>query len=279
MAILIADSGSTKTDWALSEKGRDVLYIRTAGLNPYFTTKEVFTKVFGNEVVPKIKNLGKTEIFFYGAGCGTEKNRDWIVKQAGFFNPSGIEVGSDLLGAARAILQKKKGIACILGTGSNAGLYEKGAIIKSPPSLGYVLGDEGGGGWLGIKLVQSFLRSEMPPEIHQSFKEKYIVTRDDIIRHVYHEAIPNRYLAEFAGFTVQHRSHPWIKALIMHGLFLFFEKSVLPLETGTDITIGFTGAVSVAFADMITEAASSYEFYNITIEPSPIKGLVKYHCT
>jgi glucosamine kinase len=279
MSILIADSGSTKTDWAWVRKDQEPLFFKTVGLNPYFTTEDGFKKTFKSEVVSRLDDFEKLEIYFYGAGCGNEAHRNWVSKLLKMFDPIKVEIESDLLGAARALLQYNNGIACILGTGSNAGIYSEGRIVRTAPSLGYVLGDEGGGAWLGKQLVTSYLRQEMPHDLYDAFDSMFNASRDEILQKIYREPAPNRYLASFAGFISSNKNDPWIKALLVDAFSLFFWRYILPLEPPEGSSLGLTGAVAVSFQDVLSEVAATYGFFNLFFGLSPVHGLVKYHGT
>lgn len=278
MSILIADSGSTKTDWAWVRPGAKPTYFRTAGLNPYFAGKDFFEEVLHAEVAVRVNDSANLSIYFYGAGCGSSSNCDWVSGRLGMLKPVQVEVAGDLLGAARATLQQRSGVACILGTGANAGFYRDGKLTALAPSLGYVLGDEGAGAWLGGRILQAFLRGELPDQLQKAFVKSYPnANRDEILRHVYRENTPNRYLAQFAKFAAAQRTDDWMHELIIQGIELFFEKYVLPVTGKESGDIGFTGSVAVTFAENIRSIAGKHAYANVIVESSPINGLVKFH--
>src|SRR5664279_1222514 len=205
MAILIADSGSTKAEWCFLSNGRKKI-VETQGASPYFLNEQQMIDMLRKELVPGLKERIPDKVFFYGTGCAAAANRA-IVKRAihKIFPKAGVEVEHDLTGAARALCGKNKGIVAILGTGSNSGYYNGKKIVVNSPGLGYVLGDEGSGAYLGKKVLQYFLYKTFDKELHKNFQKKYQLTADDILDSVYKKPLPNRYIAAFALFLTEHR--------------------------------------------------------------------------
>jgi glucosamine kinase len=276
MNLLIADSGATKTDWALIRAGREASCFRTQGLNPYFTSGDEFRNILA-EVTPNLDKEAECRVYFYGAGCGDPGHCEQVKEHFRSAGLTNTEAGSDLLGAARAVLQHERGIACILGTGANAGLYDGRDIVRTSPSLGFILGDEGSGAWLGKQLVTAYLRHELPAALHEKFSLAFAAGRNGILRNIYTEPHPSAYLATFAAFFDANRNEPWINALLVESYSLFFWKFIFALEPPEGLLLGFTGAIADRFADIITEVAATFGFPDLRFESSPIKGLVKYH--
>ena len=202
MAIqLIADSGSTKAEWCLID-GKKKKTFYTQGLSPYFLSTEQIQKILEQELKTKMKQVEPDEVFFYGTGC-SNPNNVILVKKAiqKVFKKAKISVDHDLMGAAKALCGKEKGIACILGTGSNSCFYNGKKIIKNSPGLGYVLGDEGSGAYLGKKVIQYFLYNTFDEDLMDRFKAKFNTNNNEILEAVYKKPLPNRYLANFTIFS------------------------------------------------------------------------------
>jgi len=210
--ILIADSGSTKTNWVLSQKGACIQTVNTPGINPYFQSETEIADHIGETLIPQL-NIPLEDIkaiYFYGAGCTLDKAE--IVKNALslHFPINHIEVNSDLLGAARGICGKAAGIACIMGTGSNSCFYDGNQIVKNISPLGFILGDEGSGAVLGKLLVGDLLKEILPATIKEKFLSQFNLTPAQIIDKVYRQSFPNRFLASLSPFLAENIHEPAI---------------------------------------------------------------------
>lgn len=276
-SILIADSGSTKTDWCLLHAGKKKKII-TQGLSPYFLGPEEISGVLKEELVPKLKEEKMDEIFFYGTGCSQPENRA-IVKKAlkNVFIGVKTDVQHDLTGAARALCGNEKGIACILGTGCNSCYYNGKKIVSNSPGLGYVLGDEGSGAYLGKKVVQYYLYNTFDEDLMERFKAKYNYTAGDILNAVYKMPLPNRFLAQFAVFLAENRGHYMIENIIEDGFNDFFFNHVYKYKESWSLPIHFTGSIAFGFKDVLKELCNSYELQLGKILKNPMEGLIKYH--
>jgi glucosamine kinase len=275
--FLIADSGSTKTDWAwVSEEG-EVTNIKTVGLNPYFTSAEEFKKVLSEEVLPLQTSNGEFALFFYGAGCGSQQNSEWVSDQLLLKGAVSVDVGTDLLGAGRSVFQDETGIIAILGTGANAGCYEKGTIIKSAPSLGYILGDEGSGVWIGKQMITAYLRHELPEIISKKIDNIFGSVREIILNRIYIKPYPNRYIASVASILNDFKNDPWTIKTMKEGFRLFFVNYIGPLDIGSQMKICIIGTVSSLFSDILKEVAGEFGYNNLVAQTNVIAGLVKYH--
>jgi len=225
--ILIADSGSTTTYWTLLEENKVKLEINTQGLNPYFTSPELMKEIISKDLVPTLTCDTVTSIFIYGAGCSTAKNNSLVRLQVqGFLRNAEINVYHDILGAARALFGDHEGIACILGTGCNSCFYDGKEVYSRIPSLGYLFGDEGAGSNIGKKLIGRYLKGELPEEIRMAFDERYHYSLEDILNSLYNKPFPNRFLASFSLFLLEHTGHPYIHDLIYSSFLEFFEAHV-----------------------------------------------------
>jgi N-acetylglucosamine kinase-like BadF-type ATPase len=275
--ILIADSGSTKCEWYFLN-GERKKRIFTKGISPYFLTREEIIFLLQTDLLPKLKTQKIDEIFFYGTGLKDVNNKLFIksvLKK--LFAGSRIEVQTDLLAAARALCKKNKGISCILGTGSNSCYYNGKKIINNSPGLGYVLGDEGSGAYLGKKVIQYFLYNTFDEELMLAFNKKYGTNDAEILQNVYTQPQPNRYLAAFAIFLAENRGHYMIENIIEDGINDFFFTHLCKYRESWLYPIHFTGGVAYGFRDVIKSLCESYEMELGLVLKQPMDGLVKYH--
>lgn len=275
--IIIADSGSTKCQWTIIQKNKKQS-ISSIGINPYFlTTEEIITllqKTFGKKV-----DVQKVEaVYFYGTGLSNSDNVKALKKalKKVFVNAI-LDIQTDLVAAARATCQDQKGIACILGTGSNTGYYDGRKIKINSPGLGYVLGDEGSGAYLGKKVLQYFLYNTFDEELMGCFENKYHLTRSQILNKIYKEPFPNKYLASFTLFLMEHRGHYMIENIIEDGLNDFFYTHLNKLSQSWLYPIHFVGSVAFGFKEVIKQLADSSEMELGKIVKSPMQGLIAYH--
>ncbi|MBI2731466.1 MAG: N-acetylglucosamine kinase [Sphingobacteriales bacterium] len=277
-AKLIADSGATKAEWCILNKGK-VKTIFTQGISPYFLTKEQIRQVLEKELLPKIKNLSITEVFYYGTGLANPANAKMVrtvLKQV-FNKAKKIEADHDLMAAARALCGKQKGIACILGTGSNSCYYNGKKIIKNSPGLGFILGDEGSGAYLGKKVIQHYLYHTFDEELKARFENKYSVTNIEILEAVYKKPMPNRYLASYSLFLAENRGHYMIENIIEDGLNDFFFNHLYKYRESWTNPINFVGGVAWGFRDILKELCKTYELELGVVLKNPMEGLIRFH--
>ena len=278
---LIADSGSTKTDWCLCNGSTIISDIQTQGINPYHQTEEAIEAVLREELLPQSSQLiaqgAQLKIIFYGSGCANETacNR---IKEAlhQVLGAEDITVHSDLLGAARALCGHEEGIACVLGTGSNSCLYDGKAIIANTPPLGYILGDEGSSAVLGRRLVGDCLKNQLPEAIREEFLAEYQLTQEIILEKVYRQPLANRFLASLTPFLSKHREVPEVHKLLVESFTDFFVRNVKQYRRPW-LRIHFVGSIANAFSAELKEAAESLGMVIGTIMQSPMEGLVKFH--
>ena len=276
---LIADSGSTKTEWKLIENNQIINSFITIGLNPYFVKTQEIHAVVESEISHFVDKSRISECYFYGAGCLAEINK-LIVKEALLksFSNCIIEVETDIVGAARALFQRSKGIACILGTGSNSCLYDGEKIIENIPSLGYIFGDEGGGVHIGKKLISAFLRNELPNEITKKLQKEYQLSRESIMNFVYKEKFPNRYLAAFCTFISDNIDNSYLETIVKES---FSEFVICQLSKYSDyqkMPIGFIGSIAFYFKEQLNEVLKESGLKLSKVMKSPMDGLIEYHC-
>ncbi|GAB2814007.1 BadF/BadG/BcrA/BcrD ATPase family protein [Ferruginibacter profundus] len=277
MAIkLIADSGSTKAEWCLLDgKKKKIFY--TQGLSPYFLSSEQIQHIIEQELQTKMKQV-PDEIYFYGTGCSSPDNVKAVKKalQRSFLKAQ-VSVDHDLMGAAKALCGKEKGIACILGTGSNSCYYNGKKIIKNSPGLGYVLGDEGSGAYLGKKVIQYFLYNTFDEDLMDRFAARFKTNSYEILDAVYKKPLPNRYLASFAIFLAENRGHYMVENIIEDGFNDFFFNHIYKYRESWTLPINFIGSVAFGFKDVLKEMCSSYELQLGKVLQKPMDGLIKYH--
>jgi len=277
--MLIADSGSTKTHWCLVQQGKVVSEITTDGINPFYQTDMEIIALIDNQLIPKLDNLDIDRIYFYGAGCSFPDKKILVIRAlVRFFANSIIEIQSDLMGAARGLFQHEKGIACILGTGSNSCLYDGKEITENVSPLGYILGDEGSGAVLGKLLVADCLKNQLPEELKQKFLDRYELTPEIILENVYKKPFPNRFLAQFTPFLLENIEEPSIFNLIFDSFDAFFARNVLQYSL-EDMPVGFIGSVAHYFRDTLEIVASERRIEISEIVQSPMEGLVRFHTT
>lgn len=274
---LIADSGATKAEWCLVNNGKKKT-IFTQGISPYFLTTEQISDLLLKELKPKLKNIRVNEIHYYGTGCANPENAKSVkkaIKQV--FTQANIEVKHDLMAAARALCGRKKGIACILGTGSNSCYYNGKRIVKNSPGLGYILGDEGSGAYLGKKVLQYYLYGTFDDELRGRFDVCYTTNTVEILENVYKRPLPNRYLAGFTQFLADNRGHYMIENIIEDGLNDFFVNHLCKYRETWTLPVSFAGSVAFGFKDVLQHLCNSYEFEFGRVMKNPMEGLVEYH--
>lgn len=275
--ILIADSGSTKTDWIMVENGHVMATAQSRGLNPFSTDENDFAITFSESTF--FKNIFPEKIFFYGSGCATENNKLFVkVQLRKFFTHSDVEVYSDLLAASRALFGNKPGISCIIGTGSSAAYYDGTEVLTMAPSLGYVVGDEGSGCYLGKELVKAFFYKQMPKNIEKDFEEKFKLTREELLINVYRKKHANAYLARFTTFMNEHAGDDFISAIILKSFEAFYQNQIRYLLSMHELPIGFNGSVAYYFRNYLDMLAIEKKFKIQKIIRTPAEGLVDYHC-
>ena len=275
--ILIADSGATKCEWVLLYQGKKKRVI-TQGISPYFLDGPQIQALLSKELLPKIKNIQVDEVYYYGTGLSNPDNAKLIKSTLKKVLPAArVNVNHDLLGAAKALCGNTKGIACILGTGSNSCYFDGKKIVKNSPGLGYVLGDEGSGAYLGKKVIQHYLYNTFDDDLRSRFDAKFVTTPVEILEHVYRQPLPNRYLAGFAIFLAENRGHYMVENIIEDGLNDFFVTHIYKYAQSWTHPIHFTGSIAFGFKDILLEVCNSYELELGNVFRTPMEGLIKYH--
>lgn len=276
--FLIADSGSTKTEWALISKDNVFLRFESIGINPYFLNEPQIEHLLYKEVLPYVqKYLPLIQaVYFYGAGCSSKENRIKLKHSIRkILDIEEIHIWHDILGAARATCMREKGIVGILGTGSNVCLYGGMSIINTAFSYGYLFGDYGSGANIGKMIVQHYCDNTLPKELKIEF-EKNGYSPEKILDGVYKNQMPSRFLASIFPFALKHKEHPFVKNLIYNSLKKYFEIQVLPI-IDEKYPMHFIGSVAFALSNELQDVAIQYDLLIQQIIQKPMDGLIKYH--
>jgi glucosamine kinase len=275
---LIADSGSTKAEWCLLSGKNSKIYF-TRGISPYFMDAHEITGMLQDELIPQIKKLRVDEIIYYGTGCANILQAQKVKSSLKRLFPQThkIKVHHDLIGAAHALCGHEKGIASILGTGSNSCYYNGKKIVRNSPGLGYVLGDEGSGAYMGKKVLQHFLYETFDGDLLEKFMNRYKTDKLEILDRVYRQPLPNRYLATFALFLSENRGHYMIENIIEDSLNDFFFNHLCKYKESLNHPVHFVGGVAFAFQDIIRLLCANYGFEPGLILSHPMGGLIQYH--
>ncbi len=274
---MIADSGATKAEWSLITNGKRKTFL-TQGISPYFLNQAEISALLLKELKPKIKNIQVDEIYYYGTGCANPDNAKLMKKAIkAVFPEAAIDVNHDLLAAARALCGDQKGIGCILGTGSNSCYYNGKKIVTNSPGLGYVLGDEGSGAYLGKRVLQYYLYNTFDDELRGRFDVTYLTNSAEILENVYKNPLPNRYLASFVMFLAENRGHYMIENIIEDCLNDFFFTHLCKYKEVWSYPVNFVGSVAFGFKDVLQELCNSYEFELGKVLKKPMSGLIEYH--
>ncbi len=277
--ILVADGGSTKTEWIIINQGTAGGSFFSTGINPYFLTTDEIRLLLAREI-KEISGLPVSQIFFYGTGCNSEAKKESVRGALqSIFPAEQIFIGTDLLGAARSLCQNNEGIACIMGTGSNSCYYNGSVIVSNVSPLGYILGDEGGGAVLGRKLISAVLKRQVPDHIIDLFFETYKITPAEIQENVYIKPFPNRFLGQFARFFSANINIPELKEIVSDSFNEFIKRNILQYPESSRLNIHFTGSIAFHFSQILTDLLVTSGLNPGKITLSPMQGLISYHIT
>ncbi|PJJ59650.1 N-acetylglucosamine kinase [Hymenobacter chitinivorans] len=276
--ILIADGGSTKSSWCQLDETGNRVYFNTEGYNPDFMQTAAIAASLDKNLPETLERGAVREVHYYGAGVSSSKKAD-VIAQAmrQIFPNANVDVDHDLLASARALLGHKPGFAAILGTGTNSCLYDGEKITYNVDSLGYFLGDEGSGSFIGKRLMRDYLRGLLPDGLQDIFREEYKLTREDILDRLYNQPLPNRFLASFGKFAYDHNNISYCREIVLQGFETFFENIVLHYPNYQDYTFNCVGSVAYNFRDALFQVARSHGMEVGKIIRSPIDDLVSYH--
>ena len=298
MMILIADSGSTKTDWTLLHssnpqlKSEVIATFRTQGITPIHQTKGDIRDIIERELMPQLSSFPRAKLiesgvlespllqnlnlYFYGSGCTPAHVPMMIQLMNEELSPKTVEVHSDLTAAARALCQHEAGMACILGTGANSCLYDGENIVQNTPALGYILGDEGSGSVLGRLFLNAIFKNPALATVRDEFLKANKMELKDIIEKVYRGTLVNRWLASLSPFIMEHIDNPFIREIVVYNFREFFRKNIVPYNR-PDLQVHFVGSMAHHYREELEEAAKAEGFELGNILQSPMEGLLTYH--
>jgi len=277
-SVLLVESGSTKTDWCLLSNGRKSLHVQTSGINPLLQSHDHINTLLREELKWNPKKHVADSIIYYGAGAGNpakQKELAGLLRQ--FFGITKVDVQGDLLAAARALCGNDKGIVSILGTGSNCCYYNGKKIAAQQPSLGFIAGDEGSGNHMGKRVLQYYAYKTFDAELTAAFEQLFGNDLPAIIRRLYEEPFPNRYLSTFVNLLVNYRGHYMVENIIEDCINDFFHHHILKFRESWKLPLYFTGSVAYEFRDVINNICYQYELQPGVIAKSPMEGLIKFH--
>lgn len=278
MTILIADSGSSKTDWVWLDANKNRTFFSSKGLNPHFLSKEEISESVADLVMDNIREIKIDKVFFYGAGSGNISNKKILSDVFDqIFPEAKVYIETDLLAAVIACFGKSEGIACVLGTGSNACVYDGEKIIKEIPSLGFVLGDEGSGGYFGKQLLNSYYYKTMPLELREVIESKTNMDLDSVLYRVYKQPQANKFVASFIETMNAFKDHTFIKEMVREGFEDFADKQLSYFEESRSLSIGFVGSIASAFEDVLREVLKERGMQVSVIVRNPLEKLADYH--
>jgi glucosamine kinase len=279
MYVIIADSGSTKTDWILLQDSKIIKRIKTIGFNPYFQTKDQINLEILNHLKPLLSSYlhEVSEVNYYGTGCSTAENCKLIEEclQLTLDIPK-ISVSHDLLAAARALCKREWGIASILGTGSNSCLYNGKDILENVPSTGYLWSDYGGGSQIGKYFIKEYFEETLPKELAEAF-ENAGYNREVILNNVYKKSVPGKYLASVSLFVSQHMDHPFVIKILTDCFDSFFVQQISKYSDSKKHKVHTVGSIGFHYRELIARVAKKHGYEIGNVIQSPIEGLIQYH--
>lgn len=276
--ILIADSGSTKTSWLLTDGRKVVQSITTSGYNPYYYKNTGLFDTIKSELLSQLSSIEIDKIFFYGSGCSSDINCTMVKSSLWQLFPNSlVEVNHDLYGAAVALLKNDKGIACILGTGSNSCNWDGHNIIQNVPSVGYLLGDEGSGTYIGMKVLKGILENKAPTEIANNFYNEYEISFEGVLNRIYNESKPNQFISKVSMFANKNINNTWVRSIVKQSFVDFIENQIKHYNNYQNLPVSFTGSIAYHFKQILLEACSENNIRIGIILKNPIEGLFTFH--
>ena len=276
--IIIADSGATKTDWCLARTRTDYRVVRTEGINPFHQSEEKIGETISGGLMPQLSEEDVescSAVHFFGAGCLPVNSGFIIGRLMACLPRAAVTADTDLLGAARAICGHEPGVACIIGTGSNSCLYDGERIVKNVPALGYILGDEGSGAYLGRRFICDCLKGMLPATLKKGLYHEYGLTQTMILQRVYQQPEANRFLSSVVPYIYDNRRVPEVAALLDDCFGEFFRRNVA--RYSSSLPVSFTGSVAWFFQEEVTKAALAAGLTVGRFVRNPIDGLVEYY--
>ncbi len=277
-SYLIADSGSTKTDWCLLRKGKKPLHFSTQGINPYIQGKDAIVAMLVNELPWDNKKYKADHLHYFGAGAANPEKQKFLAEiLKAHFGIKKTEVQGDMMAACKALCGDKPGVVCILGTGSASCYWDGNKIKEQRPSLGYIAGDEGGGNYMGKRILQYYAYGTFDAELKMGFEMRFGNDIREIINTLYHQPNPNRYLASFVSLLKENRGHYMVENIIEDCLNDFFHTSILKHRKTWNLPLNFSGSIAYEFKDVLNNLCNQYELDMGKIEKSPMEGLIHYY--
>lgn len=274
--ILVADSGSSKTDW-MAYSPNQTLTFSTQGINPYFVNAFDVQKILSKNRDLSAYANSITEIYFFGSGCSSPDKHEIISNGlSAFFTKAFISVDHDLLGSAYATCGDNKGLACILGTGSNITYYDGTEVHAGKHGLGYVLGDEGSGTYFGRKVLVSYLHKTMPDDLRELFAKTFDAEKETIIENIYRKPFPNSYLASFSRFMHTNKKHPFIQQVLKEGFQEFVDTNIKDYKAYKTLDCHFVGSIAYFYQDELKEVLATNHIKVGKILQKPIEGIFEY---
>lgn len=274
--ILVADSGSSKTDWMAYSPGHTLTF-NTQGINPYFVTANDVVRILSkNKDLSAYANTIK-EVYFFGSGCSSPDKHEIISNGlSAFFTKAFISVDHDLIGSAYATCGDKKGLTCILGTGSNITYFDGENVHSGKHGLGYVLGDEGSGTYFGKKVLVSYLYGTMPNDLRGDFETQFEAKKETVIHNIYQKPFPNSYLATFSRFMIGHKEHPFIQQILLDGFQEFIDTNIRHYKDHKSLECHFVGSIAYYYQDELKKALAANHIKVGKILQKPIDGIFDY---
>lgn len=278
MDFIIAESGTSKTDWILVKEGKKILNVSTIGFNPYYYSSTELKKCIEKDVLKHFFPYKIEKLFFYGSGISTPNKQNLVKSILDISFPGTyIEVNHDLLAAARGLFMNNPGIACILGTGSNSCVYDGNSITHNIPSVGYFFGDEGSGTHIGKLFIEDYLRDQLPAEIKKIVEKEHQITFEYVLDKIYSQPYPNKFLASFSPFVSQNISNTYLYELVKNAFRDFFKEFVIKYPDYQKKMLCFVGSVAYIFKEVLGDVAHEFGLTINNIQKSPIEGLIEYH--
>jgi glucosamine kinase len=276
--LLIADSGGTKTDWRVIIDKKNIISVKTPGINPYYQNSAQILSDIKNNLPLDVYNQPVSMVFFYGAGCSNKEKQELVysaLKEV-FLNAE-IIVNSDVLGAARALCNHNQGIVCVIGTGSGSCIYDGHKITASIPSLGYILGDEGSGAYLGKRLLQDYLRGDMPQSIISKLRAQFEINKELVLENVNRRPMPGRYLGSFSQFLHSNIKSEYVQKLVSESFTEFILNYIVRYPDYHTYNTYFIGSVAFYFSEILRNVLESYKIQVKRIVESPMEDLINFH--
>jgi N-acetylglucosamine kinase-like BadF-type ATPase len=277
---LIVDSGSTKADWiAIDDDGKVMFTTQTLGLNPEILNGEEIIERLNDRFDILQNKKSATHLFFYGAGCGTDRMKMMLSEIfKSYFSNAIVVVEEDTYAAVFATTPKgEKAIVSILGTGSNCSYFDGKVLEQRVQSLGYIVMDDCSGNVFGKELIRKYYFNKMPKELAEVFETEYDLSPDFVKNKLYKEPNPNAYLATYAKFLIQHKEHEFCRKIIFKQMKSFIKNYIKQFENCKEVPVHFVGSIAFYLKEELEEIFEKYELQLGNVLRRPIDGLIAYH--